>query len=280
MMHSRNRGVFATRTLLIIVLAVVGLLVVWAWVVQLRTTNVCQVGFDHLQEHNGYVEIDLIRQHPTEELFEGELFLYYPDYQNPPARMTIRRSASGCFAASIVESALLPWSKGKAFPRRVQIDFPTPGMSHRRFPFDSPHFDFTLAFDPPIRPSVVRVVNRTDAFVSVCNSVEASWLDSGVLTVRAQLRRNPFVQVTLIVLGIGAAAFAILLARLKSLESLATGTASYFLSLWSLRGIVDRTILSFPTLLDMWLLTLAVIVLSIVSWRLIDLGSKQDGGAA
>ena len=127
---------------------------------------------------------------------------------------------------------------------------------------------------------MVRVVNRTDAFVSVCNSVEASWLDSGVLTVRAQLRRNPFVQVTLIVLGIGAAAFAILLARLKSLESLATGTASYFLSLWSLRGIVDRTILSFPTLLDMGLLTLAVIVLSIVSWRLIDLGSKQDGGAA
>jgi hypothetical protein len=38
---------------------------------------------------------------------------------------------------------------------------------------------------------------------------------------------------------------------------------------------VDRTILSFPTLLDLWLLALAAVVLFIVSWRLTDFWDKR-----
>jgi hypothetical protein len=253
---------------------------VWAWTIQLRATNVCELGFEPLQAHNGYVEIDLLRQHSTDELLEAELFLYYPDYQAPPQRVTITRSAGGRFAASTVESILLPWSKGKAFPKPVPIDFPTPGMSHRRFPFDSPHLATTLNFDPPIRPSAVRVVNRTDAFIPVCTSLTSSWTEAGTLAISMKFRRNPFVQVTLVLLGVGALAFGILLSRLQTLESIATATASYFLSLWAVRGIVDRTILSFPTLLDMWLLALAALVLFIVSWRLIGFWSHTRSGAA
>jgi len=251
----------------------------WAWMVQLRTTNVSQVGFEPLREHNGYVQIDLLRQHPTDELFDGELFLYYPEYQNPPLQITVTRNASGRFASSVIETSLVPWSKGKAFPKQVPVGLPTPGVSHRQFPFDSPHFEVTLNFNPPIRPSVVRFVNRTDTFLPVSKTLKASWNEPGTLTISIQFTRNPFVQIALVILGLGAATFGILLGFLQSLESLATATASYFLSLWSLRGIVDRTILSFLTLLDMWLLALAAMVLLIVSWRVIDFWSERRANA-
>jgi hypothetical protein len=153
-------------------------------------------------------------------------------------------------------------------------------MSHRQFPFDSPDFEFTLNFNPPIRPSVVRVVNRTDTFMPLSKTLKASWNDPGNLTISIQFTRNPFVKTAVIILGLGAAIFGIFLGFLKTLESLATATASYFLSLWSLRGIVDRTILSFPTYLDMWLLALAAMVLLIVSWRVIDFWNERRAGAA
>jgi hypothetical protein len=153
-------------------------------------------------------------------------------------------------------------------------------MSHRQFPFDSPDFEFTLNFNPPIRPSVVRFVNRTDTFLPLSKTLKVSWNDPGNLTISIQFTRNPFVKTAVVILGFGAAIFGIFLGFLKSVESLATATASYFLSLWSLRGIVDRTILSFPTYLDMWLLALAAMVLLIVSWRVIDFWSKGKAGAA
>ncbi len=136
----------------------------WAWRVQLRTINVAHVAFEPLGDHNGYIQIDLLRQHPSDELFDGELFLYYPEYQNPPAHIIISRNASGRFASSVIESSLVPWSKEKAFSKQVPLVLRTPGMSHRQFSFDSPDFEFTLNFNPPIRPSVVRFVNRTDTF--------------------------------------------------------------------------------------------------------------------
>jgi hypothetical protein len=280
MPRHRNKVVLSLRIILIAVAVAIISSMLWAWRVQVRTTNVAQVGFGPLRDHNGYIQVDLLRQHPTDELFDGELFLYYPEYQNPPAQITINRNASGRFASSVIESSLVPWSKGKAFPKQIPLGLPTPGLSHRQFPFDSPYFDFTLNFNPPIRPSVVRFVNRTDTFLPVSGTLQASWNDPGNLTIRIQFIRNPFVKTAVVILGIGATAFGILLVFLKTLESLATATASYFLSLWSLRGIVDRTILSFPTYLDMWLLALAAMVLLIVSWRVVDFWSERRAGAA
>ena len=101
-------------------------------------------------------------------------------------------------------------------------------MSHRQFPFDSPDFEFTLNFNPPIRPSVVRVVNRTDTFMPLSKTLKASWNDPGNLTISIQFTRNPFVKTAVIILGLGAAIFGIFLGFLKTLESLATATASYF----------------------------------------------------
>ena len=280
MPRRRDKVVLTLRIVIVAVAAAMIISMLWAWSIQLGTTNVSQFGFQPLRDHNGYIEIDVLRQHPTDELFDGELFLYYPEYQNPPAQMTITRNASGRFASAVIESNLTPWSKGKAFPKQVRLGLPTPGVSHRQFPFDSPHFEVTLSFNPPIRPSVVRFVNRTDTFLPLSNTLKATWNEPGNLTISIHFTRNPFVKTAVVILGLGAAIFGIFLGFLKTLESLATATASYFLSLWSLRGIVDRTILSFPTYLDMWLLALVAVVLLIVSWRVIDFWSERKAGAA
>ena len=280
MPRRRNKVVLTLRIILLLAAIAVMSSMFWAWRVQVRTPNVSQVVFEPLGDHNGYIQIDLLRQHPSDELFDGELFLYYPEYQNPSAQITITRNACGRFASSVMESSLVPWSKGKAFPKQVPLGLPTPGVSHRQFPFDSPHFEFTLNFNPPIRPSVVRFVNRTDTFLPLSKTLKASWNEPGNLTISIQFTRNPFVKTAVVILGLSAATFGIFLSFLKTLESLATATASYFLSLWSLRGIVDRTILSFPTYLDMWLLALAAMVLLIVSWRVIDFWSERRAGAA
>lgn len=63
-------------TALVVVTSLVGL--IWAWVIQERAANVCEMNFRDLLEHNGYVEIDLQRQHPTDEIFDADMFLYYP----------------------------------------------------------------------------------------------------------------------------------------------------------------------------------------------------------
>jgi hypothetical protein len=126
---------------------------------------------------------------------------------------------------------------------------------------------------------VVRFVNTTDSFIPLCKSFNASWNEPGQLALSIQFQRNPFVQTAIVILSLSALAFALLLSRLRTLESLATATASYFLSLWSVRGIVDRTILSFPTLFDMWLLAVAIVVLVIVTWRSIGLIDSVKSGS-
>lgn len=120
----------------------------------------------------------------------------------------------------------------------------------------------------------------TETFIPLCESFKASWDEPGKLTLSIQFRLNPFVQTAIVILSLSALAFALLLSRLRTLESLATATASYFLSLWSIRGIVDKTILSFPTLFDMWLLAvaIAVLVIVIVTWRSIGLTDSVKPG--
>jgi hypothetical protein len=104
----RKRVVLTLRIVIISLATGIIIAMLWAWRIQLRTLNVSQIGFQPLRDHNGYVEIDLLRQHPTDEYFDGELFLYYPDYQNPPTRITVTRSAGGRFASSVIESDLKP----------------------------------------------------------------------------------------------------------------------------------------------------------------------------
>ena len=193
--------------------------------------------------------------------------------------MSVIRSGGGQYFKQRVVAPLIPIG---TIGERVAVNAPlsllTPGLTHRRFPFDSPMFDFYVDFEPPLPLQAVRFANRTDSFVLACETMEASWGKPGRLHVRVLVRRNPFVQATVAIVGIGALAFALLLTQLGSIDSIATATGSYFLSVWSLRGIVGKAIKSFQPLLDIWLLFVSVVVILIVAWKLIDFRGATRGG--
>jgi hypothetical protein len=140
--------------------------------------------------------------------------------------------------------------------------------AHRYFPFDSAQFGFDLRITPPVDLRVIRIMNRVSGFVMDCGSVKATRPDEGVLHVEFQLRRNPLVQLTAVVLCIAAAVFMVLIAFMRA-ESLAPSVASFFFSLWSIRAILSSQIKTFPTLLDGFILTLCALLLLILGWKLV-----------
>lgn len=238
------------------------------WYFQIEPRLSCQANFDKAGEHNGYIQFDLVSQHPTEEYFDVNVFLYYPNSQEPPEEIALTRLAAGDYAPRILRRKLVDWSRGKAFTKPSKMGLPTSGISHRSFPFDSPHFEFAIDFNPPLRPQFIRFRNRMDDFVLDCSSFSSSWTSSGRLQVEIQINRNPFVQLTVVLLCLAASFFGLLLSQIRETQTLATATASYFFSVWSVRGIVSPAIHTFPTTLDLWLMVMSCVVFFVVTWRL------------
>lgn len=246
------------------------------WRAQSRAPLLCQAAFGELGEHNGYIQINLVAPHAAEQYFNGEMFLYYASHESPPEALRLVREARGQYAPSILETQLVPWSRGLATPKPVPFSIPTPGVTPRLFPFDSPTFDFSLTFTPARRPKVVLVRNLTSDFIPLCETFVSKWDGAEKLTVQVNFRRNPFVQATVVIVGLGALGFGVLLGLIKGIEDLAVATASYFFSIWSVRSIVAPSGLAYPTLLDLWLMTVCVIVLFVVAWRLTGSRTKGD----
>lgn len=239
-----------------------------SWRAQSRAKLACVQLFEPRHEHNGYLQLNIIGPHATEKIFEGEVFVYYPEYQNPAQTMRIERLATGTYARSILTTELVPFSQGIATPRALDFDLPTAGTSQREFPFDSSVFDLQLALQPAIRPGGVIIRNLSSDFMLPCDSMRADWDGSNQLRVRFRAERNPFVQTTIVIIGIAALAFAALLGLIRATEDLAVATASYFFSVWSIRGIVSPPVLNYSSLLDLWLMGTCVFALFVVVWRL------------
>jgi len=241
---------------------------VWSWRAQTSSRLTCISLFEPRREHNGYFQINILSPHATEEMFEGELFAYYPAYQNPAKSVRIVRLASGTYAPSIIDTQMTAFNEGLATPGALKVGLPTPGNSQRRFPFDSPRFDLRFTLKPPIRPGGVIVRNLSPDFVLPCSSLEAQWDGRDQLRIKVSARRNPFVQTTAVLMVIAAVIFAASLALIRQTEDLAVATASYFFSIWSIRGIVSPSGLSYSSLFDLWLLGASLLVLFVVGWRL------------
>lgn len=259
------------KTLRIIVL-VAGLAATFfldkGWWKQSHSPLLCEKEFGTLAENNnGYIQINILSPRQVEQDFNAELFLYYSDNESPPVALRLTRGASGGYAPSILETQLLPWSKGRATPKPVPFDIPTPGVSLRNFPFDSRTFDFWLEFDPGQRPKVVILRNFTTDFIPVCSTFSSNWDGINKLDISIAFRRNPFVQTTAVIVGLAALIFGLLLGCLRNRDDLSRATASYFFSLWSVRTLITPSGLAYSTLLDFWFMAVAVLVLFVVAWR-------------
>ena len=257
------------RVILIGLGVAVAALLLYGWRTQSRAPLTCSAAFGTLDEHNGYLELQILREHTHEMFFEGQLFIYYPNSQSPPNKLSITRGASGNYAPLIFETDLVPFSRGRAPRNFLPINLPSPGISTRQFPFDSPTFDLKFIINPALRPKVIRINNMSPDFILIPDTLKSDWKDTGELSIVFKLQRNPFVQYATAIIGIAALLFGLLLGTIKDPENLAVATGSFFFSIWSIRAIVSPPNLLYSTLFDFWLMAVAVMVLFIVVWRVI-----------
>ena len=260
--------VWSIRIVIIVCALIFIIYLIKGWRAQLGAPLQCQAHFGKLAEHNGYIQISLLGPQALEPYFNGEVFLYYASHESPPNALSIVREAE-TYPPEMLEVQLAPWGDRRlAIPRPVRLSIPTFGITPKLFPFDSLTFDFSLQFTPPRMPKVVLIRNLTTDFIPRCDTFESKWDGVHKLSIHLSIQRNPFVQATVVIISLAALGFGMLLGFVKKTEDLAVATASYFFSIWSVRAIVAPSGLPYPTLLDLWLMMVCVIVLLILAWRL------------
>jgi hypothetical protein len=119
--------------------------------------------------------------------------------------------------------------------------------------------------------------NYNSSFYLPCRSVSAKVFKPGALQFSFELKRNPLVQVTAVVLLAGAFIFVLAIVLFVKTESLPTAIASYFFSLWSVRSILSAEIKTFPTILDIAVLGLSVLLVVMVGIRLAVQIKRNNG---
>ncbi len=141
--------------------------------------------------------------------------------------------------------------------------------SHRDFPFDSTTINADTTFNPAVKVHFVMVRNFNASFYIPCDSTKVTNDASGNIHLTFELRRNPLVVLTAVVISVAAALFVFAIALAVKPESQPTSVASFFFSIWSLRGILGSEMKVFPTKFDMWILFLCVLLILLIAIRLL-----------
>jgi hypothetical protein len=279
-------GVNRTTFLVRVLLAVTGVgslaVLAWSWALEHSQPLTCGVEMDTLATHNsGRFVVLLNVQDPVEPVFSGSAYLGVSkvvDTTLDSVSIETRGHAGYLPSVMFFPFRFTPGTNylnpGKQVP--YYVDSYT--TSHRSFPFDSPKFSFTVRTDPIIHIDQFRVENRVNGMHLDCASMRIQRGVLGEASISFAMRRNTFVQVSSLILGAGAFLFCALILVTKDPNSLATAVASYFFTIWSVRSIVSTHIRVFPTLLDLWLLALSILLLFGVLWKLIGAKRSNQSG--
>jgi len=188
---------------------------------------------------------------------------------NPPDRVTLETASGYGYYGNQYEAKLVERTgfRGLFMEKFVDTEFTRVSGSHRDFPFDSAQIDYGIDWRPrlPIKGLMIR--NYNSSFYLPCDSISLK-SSEGKVRVLFELKRHSLVQLAAVVLLGAAFVFAIAIALFVKSDSLPTAIASYFFSLWSIRSILNSEIKTFPTILDLTVLSLCVLVVSIVALRL------------
>jgi hypothetical protein len=221
---------------------------------------------------NGYIELFLEKQELSEPVFEGGYFINLTQqYGKNLIRLRVTRSGARSYGNSI-SMANLSWNDSAQelwMTNKEKMDFIPQKGSHRNFPFDSANFDFTLKTEPLVNIPVFRFNNRVSGFYMPCDDVKVTRSEDGSFRVLFGLRRDLLTRVAAIMLFAAAVIFAFAITIFAEAKTLPTAVASYFFSLWSIRGIFGLGAEGFPTLLDVGILTLCMFILLLLAVRLL-----------
>jgi lipopolysaccharide export LptBFGC system permease protein LptF len=104
----------------------------------------------------------------------------------------------------------------------------------------------------------------------------------GSFRVSFELHRDLFIPVTAGALLLGALVFCFAIAKSVETNALPTAVASFFFSLWSIRGVFGLEAQGFPTLFDVGILGLCLLILSLLlirfAWPSSDDATRKSAG--
>ena len=240
-----------------------------AWKADTTREHACTLG-DSSQ--NSWVQFEVFEQDPIEPLFRGNIVMSFSakDVPTGAKQVSIGTGAGNGYFGNLDEADLSLQKGFGAFatPKPVTTEFVRASGSHRDFPFDSADLDFEMAWNPPIPAKALILRNYNQSFLLPCKSVSIRTLGDGKLEFSFKMKRSPLVQVSAAVLLSGAVLFVVAIGCFVKLESLPTAIASYFFSLWSVRSILSSEMKTFPTFLDITILSLSVALVVMVGIRL------------
>ena len=242
-----------------------------AWRIETEQSVTCTV--PQLKKPLRYYEIVLQEQDPIYPEYKSKIFFLYSDPSNTETasrELTIGRSPVGTYLRETVTTQLLYDPSRHVLKMRdsEELGLISQGRLHRYFPFDSARFNFDIDADPWLEPSVLRVTNRVPGFILNCKSVKNERIDNQIVRIVFKLKRSPLIFFASVVLCIAALIFMVLILKLENTEGLSSATASFFFSIWSVRGIFSSVIKIFPTLMDCWLLLLCSLMPILLLLRL------------
>lgn len=217
-----------------------------------------------------YIQLNLMDQNPSEPYFSGVLFASLGSgHGELPVHESFTISASKVFGQWSGSADLNYDQPNKTLwmSKPIDISLNRTSGSHRDFPFDSAHFDFNLTYDPAVPFKYIILRNANSSFDISCKTFTVD-RQSNVAHISFDAERNPVVMLTAFVLVSAAFIFLVLIVTCVKTESLSTSVASYFFSLWSIRAILSSEIKTFPTLLDMAILSMCVLLLGLLGVRL------------
>jgi hypothetical protein len=261
---SKHKSVIAFFGVYLTLGGVLALLLAHDWRLETTSDISCTASLSSPPSiNNQYVQISLEKQQPEEPAFDGHIFINLGNYSGTEARTIQLDTSQGrdyYDNRDFLNSKYDPTSKTLRMTDQAAFELvPTRG-SYKLFPFDSASFDVTLSFEPQIPLSLVMVENRIHGFVLDREKAKISQNSKGEIRIQFLLSRDPLTQLTAVVLCVASSVFLILIIRLEKTESLAASVTSFFFSLWSVRAILGSELKTFPTLLDLWILTMCVLM--------------------
>jgi hypothetical protein len=225
-----------------------------------------------------YIEVQLLEQHPIEPLFEGKIFILSSSPYNPEIHyITITRSEEGNYGPSVKNIAIAHGGTIIQSNEWIDWDFVTESGTHFFFPFDTSKFDYNYTINPYLDIGRLRITNRVPGFIINCNTLRAKYYDNDKINIQFTISRSPIIQLFSIVIIIASLMMLFFIVRLEKKEILATAIASYFFSLWSLRQILSSQIHTFPTIFDLWILSISMLLILLLAWKVLGRTNWHGG---
>jgi hypothetical protein len=132
--------------------------------------------------------------------------------------------------------------------------------SHLNYPFDDLFFNLPFEIKPKIKFDKVSIVTRVENFYIKKNPVITE-SNSG-LSLSFKIGRSRSLQITFFVIALSISVYVFLIIRYVSQLEILVGTiTSYFVSVWSIRALFGRSAMVFPTILDIYLILMSVVLM-------------------